>query len=95
VLLSETTRDLAGEVDGVRFEERGQRRLRNVSEPVTIFAALPAGQLPREPLIDPVCRMAVDPARAAGTLTHQSREYHFCSLECAGRFAAAPDDYSA
>jgi adenylate cyclase len=95
VLLSETTRDLAGEVDGVRFEERGQRRLRNVSEPVKIFAALPAGQLPREPLIDPVCRMAVDPARAAGTLTHQSREYNFCSLECAGRFAAAPDDYSA
>jgi adenylate cyclase len=38
VLLSKTTRALAGELDEVRFEQRGQRRLRNVSEPVTIFA---------------------------------------------------------
>ena len=46
VLLSQATMAQAGEVDGVRFDERGQQRLRNVSEPITIF--------------DPVCRMAID-----------------------------------
>ena len=33
VLLSQATMAQAGEVDGVRFDERGQQRLRNVSEP--------------------------------------------------------------
>jgi len=94
VLLSQATMAQAGEVDGVRFDERGQQRLRNVSEPITIFAALSESRAPRESLIDPVCRMAIDPCRAAGTLTHEEREYHFCSLACAARFAADPETYA-
>ena len=40
--------------------------------------------------IDPVCRMAVEPAHAAGSLSHEGVEYWFCSLDCVRRFAEAP-----
>lgn len=35
---------------------------------------------------DPVCGMAVDPARAAASLAHDGATYHFCSKGCAARF---------
>jgi P-type Cu+ transporter len=40
--------------------------------------------------IDPVCGMRVDPARAAGSRTHEGRTYYFCSRGCVERFAADP-----
>ena len=45
-------------------------------------------------VIDPVCRMAVDPARSAGRLVYDGAEYTFCSLDCAQRFAAGPERYA-
>ena len=47
------------------------------------------GQFP----IDPVCRMAVDPDRAAGRLMHDGNAYFFCTLACAGEFAREPESY--
>jgi Cu+-exporting ATPase len=44
-------------------------------------------------VIDPVCGMTVDPARAAGTLVHGGKTYHFCSKSCVKRFAADPDEF--
>ena len=38
--------------------------------------------------------MAVDPDHSAGRLSHEGVEYHFCSLACAGKFAAAPERYA-
>jgi YHS domain-containing protein len=38
--------------------------------------------------------MAVDPDHAAGRLVYEDVEYHFCSLDCAGRFAASPMRYA-
>ena len=91
VLLSEAARRAAGEIEGVHFVERGRQRLRNVSEPMTLYAARRQGESSELGLpIDPVCRMAVDPDQAAGQLTHEKVDYHFCSLECAAAFAAAP-----
>ncbi len=95
VLLSAATREAAGTVDGVHFEERGRRSLRNVTEPVALYSARRQGHSSARGLpIDPVCRMAVDPETAAGQLTHQEVEYHFCSLECAASFAASPNAYA-
>ena len=37
---------------------------------------------------DPVCGMSVDPAKAAATLEHAGKTYHFCSKGCAQRFSA-------
>jgi class 3 adenylate cyclase/YHS domain-containing protein len=95
VLLSAATREQAGHVDGISLGERGRHPLRNVAEPVLLFEAHPQGARSREGLpIDPVCRMAVDPDDAAGTLRHDGVRYYFCSLDCAHRFAKHPDRYT-
>jgi len=95
VLLSEVTRSEAGEVHGIELRERGRQTFKNVSQPLLLFEAVRQGQASTEGLpIDPVCRMAVDPSRRAGVLVHEGVEYSFCSLDCAGRFAAKPAAYT-
>lgn len=96
VLLSEATREAAGPLPEVEMHALGPRRFRNVSAPRAIYQAVWAsdrsepGGLP----IDPVCRMAVDPSREAGRLSHAGTEFHFCSLQCAAAFAAEPSRYA-
>ena len=89
VLVTDATREAAGDVDGVQFEAHGLYRLRNIGEPVKVFSAS-RRQAHREPFIDPICRMAVNPDGAAATLVHEGRRYYFCSLECVAQFAADP-----
>ncbi len=43
--------------------------------------------------VDPVCGMTVDPATAAGTITHNGTNYYFCSRHCVARFEADPGKY--
>jgi class 3 adenylate cyclase/YHS domain-containing protein len=95
VLMTGQTAVLVPDLDGVVFESRGKHDLRNVAEPVEIFAALRASDVGADELpIDPVCRMAVDPDRAAGRLTHEGTVYYFCSLPCAGHFASYPERFA-
>jgi class 3 adenylate cyclase/YHS domain-containing protein len=95
VLLTEATRAAAGELRGVHLHQRGRHTLKNIGEPVLLFAAAREGQRDSAGLpIDPVCRMAVDREYSAGQLSYEGVEYHFCSLECAGAFAADPAKYS-
>jgi adenylate cyclase len=96
VLVTGSTAALVPELDGVFYESRGRQALKNVSEPVEVFAAVPMGSSTEGPLpVDPVCRMVVDPDRAAGRLSHDGEAYFFCSLACAGTFAQQPERYSA
>ncbi|MFZ5510274.1 MAG: YHS domain-containing protein [Pseudomonadota bacterium] len=44
---------------------------------------------------DPVCKMEVEPARAAATAQHAGHTYYFCSEACRKTFAAAPEKYAA
>lgn len=44
-----------------------------------------------EPQIDPVCKMTVDPARAAASLELRGRTWYFCWIGCRDKFAADPD----
>jgi adenylate cyclase len=95
VLVTGHTAALAPDLEGVLYEPRGRRLLRNVREPVELFAAVRAseasqGVLPR----DPVCRMAVDPEHAAGRLTYEDTAYFFCSLACAAQFAGDPERFA-
>jgi class 3 adenylate cyclase/YHS domain-containing protein len=94
VLLSAATRAAAGDLDGIRFVDRGAHRLRNVASPVRVFAAISERTSGRTLVLDPVCHMAIDPERAAGRLAYEGSDYYFCSLECASRFGAAPADYN-
>jgi len=93
VLLTEATRQAAAELEGAELHRHGERRLRNVKEPVRVYRAVREGQHERGLAIDPVCRMTVEPGQAAGNLTYQGIEYHFCSLECVRAFLASPEDY--
>jgi class 3 adenylate cyclase/YHS domain-containing protein len=93
VLVTGSTAALAPAVDGVYYESRGRHALRNVREPIELFAAVRTaageGTLP----IDPVCRMAVDPDHAPGRLLHEGTAYYFCTLTCAGEFARDPERF--
>jgi len=91
VLLSEATREAAGTLTAIELNRRGPQWLKNVADPIVVYRALRSGDRGEAALIDPVCRMSVDPGNAAGTLTHNGVEYHFCSLECAGSFASDPE----
>jgi len=95
-LVTGYTAALAPELEGVFYEPRGRQVLRNVREPVEVFAAVrqsesTTGRLP----VDPVCRMAVDPDRAAGRLMYEGTAYFFCTLTCAGEFAREPERFVA
>ena len=46
-------------------------------------------------VIDPVCGMKVDPAKAAGSSNYQGKTYHFCGAGCEKAFNADPEKYLA
>jgi adenylate cyclase len=95
VMLTAQTAALAPDLEGVFYEPRGREALRNVREPVELFAAVRTGEASEGQLqVDPVCRMAVDPDRAPGRLMHEGTAYFFCTLACAGEFARQPDGYA-
>lgn len=94
VLLTDATREAAEQLDGVELRRHGEQRFKNVRDPVVVHRALREGRVIEERLIDPVCRMAVDPDEAAGKLNHAGREYLFCSLRCVRAFAAEPESFS-
>lgn len=95
VLVSESVRHGAvAEGCRVSFVFSGEHRLRNVIEPVALYAA----QRPTRPdgaahAMDPVCHMAVVPGRGGPAGRARRRRYLFCSERCADRFAAAPESY--
>src|SRR6266850_2432983 len=43
---------------------------------------------------DPVCGMQVDPSAAAARVTHEGREFFFCTPTCRNKFVADPTKYS-
>jgi class 3 adenylate cyclase/YHS domain-containing protein len=94
VLLTGHTAALAPDLEGVVYESRGRQVLRNVAEPVEIFAVVPVDVTAEQLAIDPVCQMAVDPGRAVGRLMLETKAYYFCSLTCAAAFAKHPERYA-
>ena len=70
MLVTGQTAALAPDLEGVMYESRGRTSLRNASEPIELFAVLRNGASQESLLVDPVCRMAVDPERASGQLRY-------------------------
>ena len=48
-----------------------------------------------EAVLDPVCGMKVDPAKAAARVEHEGIPYFFCGKGCAAKFQADPQKYLA
>ena len=94
VLLTAHSAALAPTLGGIFYQPRGRQTLRNIREPVELFAALPQGQPVHGKLpIDPVCQMAVDPEHAVGRLIFEDTAYFFCTLACAAEFAQHPERF--
>lgn len=68
----------------------GHVELRNISSAVELFDIELGGVVADHLTVDPVCRMQVEPAHAAGRLHHEGSDWWFCSLECAAIFAQDP-----
>jgi adenylate cyclase len=94
VLVTGQTAALAPDLEGVLYESRGRQVLRNVAEPVEIFAVVRLDENTDHLAIDPVCQMAVDPEHAVGRLLLDDKAYYFCSLTCAAAFAEHPERYA-
>jgi class 3 adenylate cyclase len=94
VLVTGPMAALAPDLEGVLYESRGRQVLRNVAEPVEIFAVLRLDETADHFAIDPVCQMAVDPDRAVGRLQVDEKAHYFCSLSCAAAFAQHPERYT-
>jgi adenylate cyclase len=94
VLVTGHTAALAPDLEGVLYESRGRQVLRNVAEPMEIFAAVRVDENADHLAVDPVCQMAVEPDRAVGRLLVDEKAYYFCSLTCAGVFAEHPERYA-
>ena len=61
-----------------------------MAQPVFIFLPVPGPEGDEGGLVvDPVCGRSVAGGKIAGWLVHDDRRHHFCSLECAERFAAS------
>ena len=43
--------------------------------------------------VDPVCKMSVEPAKAAAQSTYEGRPYYFCAVGCKRKFDADPEKY--
>ena len=94
VLVTGATRNGAAGLSDIEFRHHGEQRFRNVNEPVEVYRAVQRGAETEDLRIDPVCRMAVDPGQAVGSLIFEGVEYHFCSLECVRAFSESPEDYA-
>jgi YHS domain-containing protein len=43
--------------------------------------------------VDPVCKMDVEPAKAAAQSSYKGQTYYFCALGCKKTFDSAPEKY--
>jgi adenylate cyclase len=93
VLVTEATQHASGELPSVEWEPLGDHQFRNVRGSVAVVRARRRGAAPISAVIDPVCRMQVDPDRAVGRLRHGDHTYFFCSLVCSSAFAAEPEAF--
>jgi adenylate cyclase len=91
VLCTDATREALG--PAVPLRERGQREFKNLVRPLQLYELLLTKDSGERLPVDPVCRMAVDPARAVERRTTAHGEYCFCSDDCARAFDEHPHVY--
>lgn len=79
----------AARITGVGVVALGTAEFKNVGDPVEIHEISLTPALMET--IDPVCRMRVEHASAAGHVRHDGSEYWFCSLDCVRKFLVTVD----
>jgi adenylate cyclase len=94
ILCTESVRALAGAADGVAYQSLGAVRFKNILDPVTVFEVLAGAPRGTAIVLDPVCRMQVQPDTAPAHLPFAGRTFYFCSFDCARAFTERPDHYA-
>ena len=94
ILCTASVAAIARDHAGVEVRLVGEKRFRNVPLPVMVYELTRISQVGQSPVIDPVCRMQVEPRHAAATLSYMGLNHYFCSAECARLFGAAPERYA-
>lgn len=93
ILCTEPVAARARALGDVEVCSLGAVKFKNLSEPVPVFELVcRPGEAP--PVIDPVCRMRVDPATAVARIVYKGAPRYFCSLECARAFLEKPEGYA-
>lgn len=80
---------------GIHVREAGLGHFKNVSAPILLFEITLVDSARASDVIDPVCRMRVEPAAAIARIVHDGQPYFFCSEACAKTFLEAPDKHVA
>lgn len=80
----------AGTHAGVEVRPLGEQHFKNVSFPVAVYELMRADAAV---VVDPVCRMQVDPHSAAAVASYRGETHYFCSRACADLFREAPERY--
>lgn len=83
----------AARSQAIPVTELGCFALRHLAERVELYELGLVAPTPATSL-DPVCRMQVSHASAAGRLRHDGHDWWFCSLTCAHAFSSDPDQYA-
>ena len=96
VLLTRATLEAVGsEQHGLEFRSRGPQEFKNIGEAIEVFAVVRGGEAETGRLaIDPVCQMAIDPARAAASRRRGPEQAFFCSAACAETFDRTPERFT-
>lgn len=89
VLVSGSVRDAGRSIAPLSYEPLGSERLRNLREPVELYRIDCEEEHP-DRLLDPVCRMTLDPAAEWPTDSYRDVEYSFCSERCRTTFREDP-----
>lgn len=75
------------------FRSLGPVHFKNYSEAVEVLEVLTGAERYTQ-VLDPVCRMKVDPANAPARLPYGDQLYYFCSMDCARRFMEKPAQFA-
>ena len=94
ILCSEAVATVAREHPGVEAHLVGEKRFKNVSVAVAVYELVRVSQFAQSAVLDPVCRMQIEPRSAAATVSHLGLNYYFCSPQCARLFREAPERYA-
>lgn len=82
VLCSAEVAKAAEDAEDVEAVAIGEAGFKNVSMPVRLFEVVRRDEERRGFVVDPVCRMRVEPSTSYGRIRADDEEHHFCSAAC-------------
>jgi adenylate cyclase len=93
ILCTEAVAAAIRDMPDIELHAEGLAHLKNIAQPVALFALERTARLTSSRQIDPVCHMRLDPELAPARLPYGDKIYPFCSFGCAQKFAQSPETY--